>query len=607
MRLKILSIGLILFCSIDLFPIKSGMNFINPLTEASLSDSIPVIHSSGDADANVYVVVEDPSQLTGDDYEVFFKQQTYYRNENGEWIPIAPGRINDNPSGTDTLTGSTIDIGAVYGPAAGVIELVCQLNLVSPDFNWADGISMTFPSGITVIEADSFEAGNGWVYPQIVSNTVNFGIVSGPPTGNGVFTGGEVWTFLISSFQLPLTVDWIIYDDGYSGGILNAEGFTQIYSIGYATKTQNEWNLKNISNQDTVLKHQTVIMGYDIYTGEYVGDPVVEGFKISVDASYELTTIGKVEVNGTELTYSESNVWWFGDNFTVCDFTRFGTENGYAASTLTLYGGVGGTSDITILKQDYEFRWTGILEDTVINGNTLTITKSGGSIITLFGASFYSLADHPLNPNPGVNQRFTVRVPFEIWNVDTDQQVNGLFWDRSGDPTSSGGAVWNQLDREYLWIVNTTYSSDVIDETSQVVGENATWNEIFYLSTFTFNDVVKIRYFNPIQHGIDLFAFTVGPASVRDERVPILFQVFQNYPNPFNPSTKISWQVPVGSWQTLKIYDVLGNEVATLVDEYKSAGSYEIKWDASKYPSGIYFYQLNSGSYTETKKMILLK
>ena len=85
------------------------------------------------------------------------------------------------------------------------------------------------------------------------------------------------------------------------------------------------------------------------------------------------------------------------------------------------------------------------------------------------------------------------------------------------------------------------------------------------------------------------------------------FTLNQNYPNPFNPSTKISWQVPVGSWQTLKVYDVLGNEVATLVNEYKPAGTYEVEWDASGLPSGVYFYQLKTEGFIETKKMLLLK
>jgi uncharacterized delta-60 repeat protein len=81
----------------------------------------------------------------------------------------------------------------------------------------------------------------------------------------------------------------------------------------------------------------------------------------------------------------------------------------------------------------------------------------------------------------------------------------------------------------------------------------------------------------------------------------------QNYPNPFNPTTKIKWQSPIGGWQTLIVYDVLGNEVATLVNEYKNAGSYEVNFDASKLSSGIYFYHLQAGSFIETKKMLLLK
>jgi hypothetical protein len=88
---------------------------------------------------------------------------------------------------------------------------------------------------------------------------------------------------------------------------------------------------------------------------------------------------------------------------------------------------------------------------------------------------------------------------------------------------------------------------------------------------------------------------------------PTKFSLEQNYPNPFNPTTKISWQSSVGSWQTIKVYDVLGNEVATLVNEQKPAGSYEVEFDGSALPSGAYFYQLKTGSFIETKKMVLLR
>jgi hypothetical protein len=88
---------------------------------------------------------------------------------------------------------------------------------------------------------------------------------------------------------------------------------------------------------------------------------------------------------------------------------------------------------------------------------------------------------------------------------------------------------------------------------------------------------------------------------------PIEFKLEQNYPNPFNPTTTISWQSPVGSYQTVKVYDLLGREVATLVDEYKPAGIYETTFNASKLANGIYFYEVRAGDYSEIKKMILLK
>ncbi len=97
-----------------------------------------------------------------------------------------------------------------------------------------------------------------------------------------------------------------------------------------------------------------------------------------------------------------------------------------------------------------------------------------------------------------------------------------------------------------------------------------------------------------------------------DVSLPIAFTLEQNYPNPFNPSTRISWQSPVGGHQTLKIYDVLGNEVATLVNEYRDAGKYKIDFIVAQesFPAistGIYFYRLQAGDFVQTKKMVLLK
>ncbi len=101
-------------------------------------------------------------------------------------------------------------------------------------------------------------------------------------------------------------------------------------------------------------------------------------------------------------------------------------------------------------------------------------------------------------------------------------------------------------------------------------------------------------------------SFTFSNVISVDNNV-ISFELRQNYPNPFNPSTKISWQSPLSSWQTLKVYDVIGNEVATLVDEYKPAGNYEAEFNASNLSSGVYFYQIKAGTFLDTKKMLIVK
>ena len=88
---------------------------------------------------------------------------------------------------------------------------------------------------------------------------------------------------------------------------------------------------------------------------------------------------------------------------------------------------------------------------------------------------------------------------------------------------------------------------------------------------------------------------------------PGKFALSQNYPNPFNPGTIIKYQVPELSFVTLKVYDVLGKEITTLVNKEKPAGSYEVKFDGTGLPSGIYFYRLKAGSFVETKKMVLMK
>ena len=92
-----------------------------------------------------------------------------------------------------------------------------------------------------------------------------------------------------------------------------------------------------------------------------------------------------------------------------------------------------------------------------------------------------------------------------------------------------------------------------------------------------------------------------------DDTTPTKFLLSQNYPNPFNPITRIKYSLPINEFITLKIYDTLGKEIITLVSEEKQAGSYEVNFDGSYLPSGIYFYKIQAGEFIQTKKMILMK
>jgi hypothetical protein len=92
-----------------------------------------------------------------------------------------------------------------------------------------------------------------------------------------------------------------------------------------------------------------------------------------------------------------------------------------------------------------------------------------------------------------------------------------------------------------------------------------------------------------------------------DGSIPTDYALSQNYPNPFNPTTTIQYQIPSSGVVTLRVYDVLGKQVFELVNQYQTAGSYMVKVNAQMLPSGMYLYELRSGSFVQTKRMILEK
>src|SRR4030095_2373645 len=148
---------------------------------------------------------------------------------------------------------------------------------------------------------------------------------------------------------------------------------------------------------------------------------------------------------------------------------------------------------------------------------------------------------------------------------------------------------------ELLWVEN--YDSGLYDDAFQIMLDTS--NNIYLLgSTVIFpsnHDYLTIKY-----------SQTIGIQPISND-IPKNFSLLQNFPNPFNPSTQINFGLPKTSFVKLIIYDVLGREIAALINEELKAGEYSVDWNAENYPGGIYFYSMTAGDFTDTRKMALVK
>lgn len=229
----------------------------------------------------------------------------------------------------------------------------------------------------------------------------------------------------------------------------------------------------------------------------------------------------------------------------------------------------------------------------------------GGAALYYIGTSWI-----PIGPQTGYTDMY-----FELYG----SQVVPV------DLTSFSATV-NDDHVELSWITSTETNNQGFEILRSAQNDNNQWERIGFVEghgtttesqaySYIDREVVTGKYQYRIKQ-ID-FDGTFKYSNVVEVEVtsPSTFSLEQNYPNPFNPSTKIRYTIPnviasetkQSQFVNLKIYDVLGNELATLVNERRPSGSYEVEFDASNLPSGTYFYQLRAGSFVETKKMIFIK
>lgn len=602
---------------------------LNPGVTASNSGAFSNITHSGTADASLGVTVVNPALVTGDQYQVQFHDEKYSLGSDGKWTDITAaskkmGKVTD-------LTGSSLTSAAAWSETKGQFAIHYLVNVVSVDYDWCDGVQIKLPSNIvidSIIAPVSNNDGSVIGYTRDnATNTIFFG--DSVRDANGLFAGGEDITILTHSAVLPIMTSYNMFDDGYGGHIVDVASVDTLKTIANKIITQHQWNVKDMTTGSIVLQNQTILGGQDIYAPEaYMastglngpggssGSPIANvgvganvifsGLQVALDGSYAApTTIGKIVQNVGP-----------NSNFSIEDFTAFGYGDGTAATSLPLYGGAGGTTDVNALQQDYELKWTGVTGDTTINGHTVLITKSGGSIATLFGASNYSIADHPLNPTPGVKAPFTIRIPFEVWNMDKNEQVNLLVYDRNAaktnDPTKDGFEVWNENDRMYTWVVNTKYSPTVISPTAPIVADSATWNWYFAKSVFTTGDDIKIIYNNPLQIGKDTFTFTVPKSQYSSSLAKTDVSKINVFPNPYygvnsQETTKyvrfVTFNHLPTTATTIKIFNLAGIMVKTI---NHTNGTQFQQWDLTNdsglpVASGLYIAYVDMPGIGTTK------
>jgi len=278
---------------------------------------------------------------------------------------------------------------------------------------------------------------------------------------------------------------------------------------------------------------------------------------------------------------------------------------------------VADTLDGTILNYDAAFLFfdsPNVLSESVVN--TLINYTSAGNPLYLYNGPFLDSTTAPFWNHIGVEEFYGLLISVL---VDSVIGVNTMFTNGVTIDTSfmSGyiPVIYGNMDSILIgdaqgWEVNTTYKSGY-DSLNIIL-------DLYNL----------IDNYNFLQKVLEHFGL-IPPNDIDDELNAVgEFELYQNYPNPFNPSTKIKYEIPDevrndSRLVTLKVYDVLGNEIATLVNEEKQPGTYEVEFSATShsgpalpagrlsgihtFPSGIYFYQLKAGNFAKTKKMVLLK
>jgi hypothetical protein len=289
-----------------------------------------------------------------------------------------------------------------------------------------------------------------------------------------------------------------------------------------------------------------------------------------------------------------------GGNYQPMGFTDFGV--GKKSINIELNSDNNGTAIETL----YPGTLVGVIEMTIVNGNA-----SAGLVWDAGASPIHADDNATLLATAAGNSDDTGPLPIQLVNIvaEVNDRVVRLQWRTASEINNYGFEV----EREYLGLKTKVAGRGFVNE-----GLETAWSKAGFVEghgttveakTYEFADQPsKLGSYGYRLKQIDLDGKFSYSAKVDVEvGVPKVFTLYQNYPNPFNPMTTISYGLPTGVRVTLRIYNVLGQVVKTLVDEDEVPGAYGAQFDASSVASGVYFYRLRAGSFIQTKKMLVLK
>jgi hypothetical protein len=249
-----------------------------------------------------------------------------------------------------------------------------------------------------------------------------------------------------------------------------------------------------------------------------------------------------------------------------------------------------------------------------VTNSTGIIKISGVTTAVTSGVLIDAAADTWGTPGSnGGTVKFTADNETILGNITCDNISSiAVTLQNSTTLTSAIDSAAVSIDATSKWIVTgKSYIASLTDESgisgNAITNITGNGNNVYYNPGLSGNSYLGNKTYTLVNGGYLLPDGTTTGINDINSSAPTTFGLNQNYPNPFNPSTVITYSIPKSGFVTIKVYDILGNEIATLVNEEKSAGNYSVQFFGGKLSAGIYFYRMQSGNYSQTRKLILQK